>query len=132
MYDLFISHSWSYSDAYNKLVSLLDGASDFPYRNFSVPKDDPIHNADNIYALRSAIQRQIAPARVVIVLAGVYATYSKWINEEITLANSMTKPILAIAPWGAEKTSTVVSEAAWKEVGWNTASITAAIKELSK
>jgi len=39
MYNLFISHSWTYSDAYDRLVDLLDNASYFSYRNYSVPKD---------------------------------------------------------------------------------------------
>ena len=38
---LFISHSWSYGDAYEKLVGLLDAASNFEYKNYSVPKNDP-------------------------------------------------------------------------------------------
>ena len=46
-YHLFISHSWTYSDAYDKLVNLLDEANNFVYKNYSVPKDDPIHDADN-------------------------------------------------------------------------------------
>ena len=46
MYNLFISHSWSYSDAYNKLTSLLDNANYFTYKNYSVPKDDPAINED--------------------------------------------------------------------------------------
>ena len=47
MYNLFISHSWSYSDAYNKLTSLLDNANYFTYKNYSLQKYDPIHNANN-------------------------------------------------------------------------------------
>lgn len=40
-YNLFISHSWAYTDAYEKLVNLLDSTDDFSYKNYSVPKDDP-------------------------------------------------------------------------------------------
>ncbi len=42
---LFISHSWSYSDTYEKLVAMLDAAPNFQYKNYSVPKDDPVHDA---------------------------------------------------------------------------------------
>ena len=42
-YNLFISHSWAYGDAYDNLCSLLDKASNFSYSNYSVPKDDPVH-----------------------------------------------------------------------------------------
>ncbi len=47
-------------------------------------------------------------ASCVLILAGVYSTYSKWINIEIELANEMGKKIIAIEPWGSERTSTVV------------------------
>ena len=128
VYNLFISHSWSYSDAYEKLVSLLDNASRFEYRNYSVPKDDPIHNAPSQALLKAAIKNQMQYASCVLILAGVYATYSKWINIEIELADEMGKRIIAIEPWGAEKTSQLVKEAADEIVGCNTPSILKAIR----
>jgi len=78
-YNLFISHSWTYSDAYEKLINLLDSAPRFNYKDYSVPKDDPIHNTPNEAKLYEAIKKQMALAQVVIILAGVYASYSKWI-----------------------------------------------------
>jgi len=35
------------------------------------------------------------PCGAIIILAGVYATYSKWINKEIAIAQKYNKPILA-------------------------------------
>ena len=65
MYNLFISHSWAYSDQYDRLVSLLNAAPNFDYRNYSVPKDDPIHNAPYQYQLKEAIRRQMQPVSCV-------------------------------------------------------------------
>ncbi|MEW6328128.1 MAG: TIR domain-containing protein [Thermodesulfobacteriota bacterium] len=133
-YDLFISHSWSYGDAYEKLCSLLDAATNFKYRNYSVPKNDPIHNAPSENALYQAIKRQISPANIVIIMAGKYATYSKWINKEIQIAKKefyFPKPILAVAPWGSQQISSVVRNAADEIAGWNTSSIVGAIRRLS-
>lgn len=127
-YNLFISHSWTYSDAYEGLIALLDAKPYFIYRNYSVPKNDPIHNASNNYQLKEAIRKQMQPASCVLILAGVYATYSKWINIEIELAKSMGKKIIAIQPWGAERTSSVVTNSADVIVGWNTDSIVKAIR----
>jgi len=134
-YHLFISHSWSYSDSYEKLIQLLDAAPNFSYKDFSVPKDDPIHNAPNQAALYQAIKNKIAPTQVILILAGVYATYSKWIDREIQIAKTefqSPKPIIAIEPWGAEKTSLKVKDNADKIVGWNTNSIVSAIRELAR
>jgi hypothetical protein len=131
-YCLFISHSWSYSDSYEGLTKLLGAASHFSYRNFSVPKDDPIHDAPNQPALYEAIKKQMTPTQVVLILAGVYASYSKWIKKEIKIAkNEFSSPKLKIAiePWGAERTSQVVRDNADKIVGWNTDSIVWAIRD---
>lgn len=127
-YNLFISHSWSYADAYESLIGLLDNASYFTYKNYSVPKDNPIHNAPNSSLLREAIRRQMQPASCVLILAGVYSTYSKWINIEIALAKEMGKRIVAIEPWGAQRTSMTVKTAADVIVGWNTISVVNAIR----
>ena len=132
-YNLFISHSWRYSDAYERLVALLKKRQYFEFRDYSVPLNDPIHNAPNTTALRQAISNHMQPCHVVLIMAGVYATYSKWINIEINLAKngfSRAKPIIAIRPWGAEHISVPVSAAADTIVGWNTESIVRAIREL--
>ena len=113
---------------YEKLVNMLDAKPYFEYKNYSVPKNDPIHNAPYTYQLKEAIRKQMQPASCVLILAGVYSTYSKWINIEIELANSMNKKIIAIEPWGAERTSTVVKNAADIIVKWNTDSIVSAIR----
>lgn len=130
--NLFISHSWTYGDAYDRLVDLLNAAPNFQYRNYSVPKDDPVHNAPTTAALERAIENQMRFCDVVLIMAGKYATYSKWIQREIQIARGYTraKPIVAIRPWANEQVSSVVSDAADRLVSWSTNSIVSAIREL--
>jgi hypothetical protein len=131
MYNLFISHSWSYSDNYEGLIKLLDSAPYFSYKDYSVPRYNPIHSASNQQQLREAIKAQMAPASCILVLAGVYSTDSKWINIEIDLAKNgfyTPKKIIAIEPWASEKTSTTVKNAADVIVKWQTSSIISAIR----
>jgi len=133
-YNIFVSHSWSYGDAYEKLIALLEARPYFYYKDYSVPKDDPIHNAPNSTALYQAIKKQMSPCHVVIIMAGKYATYSTWIKKEIQMATTefvSPKPILAVTPWGAQQISGVVRENADKVVGWNTESIVSGIREIS-
>ncbi len=132
-YNLFISHSWAYGDAYDKLIKMLDGDPRFNFKNYSVPKNDPIHNAPNSAQLSRAIQDQMRFCDVIIILAGVYSSYSTWINKEISIARGFAnpKPILAIEPWASEKTSLIVKNNADKIVKWNTSSIVSGIRELS-
>ena len=133
-YHIFISHSWTYSNKYEGLISLLDKDVTFLYKDYSVPKDDPIHNAGTDQELYTAIKAQISKASAVIILAGVYATYSKWIRKEIEIARKgfiYPKPIIAVEYWGSEKTSAIVKENADKIVKWNSAAIIEAIKEIT-
>lgn len=129
IHNLFISHSWAYSDSYDRLVDLLDSVSGFKYKNYSVPKDDPIHNASNDAELEKAIEKQIVMASAVIILAGVYSTYSKWINKEIEIAKRLQKTIIAVEPWGCERTSRIVKESADHIVKWQASSVVDAVKK---
>lgn len=133
-HNLFISHSWTYSDAYQKLCGLLDAKDYFFYKNFSVPKDDPIHTNGTDKELLQAITNKVQLSHVILIMAGVYSTYSKWINKEIIVANKAfanPKPIIGIKPWGQTNVSTVVRDCAVELVGWNTESIVAAIRRHS-
>jgi hypothetical protein len=132
-YKIFISHSWAYNDAYEKLVKMLGSDPRFSFQNYSVPKNDPIHNAPNENLLSAAIQNQMRFCDVIIILAGVYSSYSKWIDKEIKIAKNFStpKPILAIEPWASEKTSLIVKNNADKVVSWNTSSIIDGIRSLA-
>jgi len=132
--NIFISHSWTYSDAYEKLEKLLDERGHFLYNNFSVPKDDPIHNAPFAYQLYDAIKVKIAPTSCVLIIAGVYSSYSKWIDKEIKIAKTEfinPKPIIAVEPWGSERTSKVVKDNADLVVKWQKDKIVEAIRKLT-
>jgi len=134
-HNLFISHSWAYGDAYDKLCNLLDNRTYFNYVNYSVPKDDPIHTNGTDKQLQEAITNKIRLCHVILIMAGKYSTYSKWINTEIVIANKAfvnPKPIIGVMPWGSQQVSSVVRTHATELVGWNTESIVAAIRRNSK
>lgn len=128
-YRLFISHSWKYGDAYDKITQMLT-AQGISYYDHSVPKNDPIHTNGTDAQLRAAIDAKVKGCSGVIILAGVYSTYSRWINEEIVMSAAYTKRIIAVEPWGSERTSAVVKNAADRIVKWNGKSIADAIREL--
>lgn len=71
----------------------------------------------------------MAPCRCILILAGVHATYSKWISKEIEIAKSMKKRIIAIEPFGSEHTSSYVKENADIIVKWRGKSIKDAIEQ---
>lgn len=96
-YKLFISHSWAYSANYKKLCSLLDGASNFVYSNYSIPKDDPVHTKSDT-VLYEAIKQKITFCNAIIILAGVYSSYSKWIDKERLLVDMFSAILLMPHP----------------------------------
>ena len=91
--------------------------------DYSVPKDDPIHNAPSARDLRDAIYRKIVRSRVVVIPTGMYVNYSKWIQKEIDGAREKEKPVLGVNPWGQQRVSRVVADAADKLVGWRKKSV---------
>lgn len=133
---VFISHSWWYSNHYETLADWIFGRNwsvgqaSLYLCDYSVPKTDPILNASNDRQLKDAIYNQISRSHVVVIPTGMYANHSKWIGKEIDGANSYAKPILAVNPWGQLRTSSVVSNAASKTVGWNKQSVIDGIWEL--
>jgi len=121
---VFISHSWSYSEHYQKLREWifesdwnLNGTPIY-FNDNSVPSSDPIHNAQNASQLKYAIFERINKSNIVVIPTGMYANYSNWIQKEIDGANQYKKPILAVNPWAQEKKSSIVTEAASDVVGW--------------
>ena len=135
---VFISHSWTYSGHYDTLANWIFnqnwsvGQASLDFRDYSVPKEDPIHDADTDKQLKEAIYNKIARSHVIVIPMGMYANYSKWIQKEIDGAGEYNKPILAVNPWGQERSSSVVRNAASKVVGWNKKTVVSSIWELYK
>lgn len=133
-YDLFISHAWRYNDEYYRLVQMLNAAANFKWRNYSVPEHDPKVDPNSDAGKRiliSGLDNQIKPVNCVLILAGMYAHYSYWINKEIEIAQKYSKPIIGIVPWGQLLTPKVVQDAAKEMVKWNTDPIISAIRKHS-
>ena len=132
-YRLFVSHAWKYGDNYNKLINLLDNAKYFSYYNYSAPSQKPLFppgTPKTNQQIREMITNKIRPAQVVIVISGMYAAYSDWMQYEIDEAVRMKKPIIGVYPWGQINAPYAVTSVATEMVRWNTDSIVSAIRRL--
>lgn len=125
-YDIFVSHAWTYSDDYYRIINLLDNANNFKWRNYSVPGHDPL---DTDQDLREALRRQIRPVNIVIILAGMYVNHSDWIEFEMDFSEEISKPMIGVHPWGSKRTPTQVQNRVEEMVKWNTSSIVDAIRK---
>ena len=127
-YDLFISHAWNYDDDYSKLTNLLKNAKWFKYRNYSVRQDNPL-DANNTRRLKAALDKQIRPVNVVLIISGMYVNYREWIQYEIDVAQGYSKPIIGIEPRSSQRVPNEVRSVATTMVKWNTKSIIEAIRK---
>lgn len=131
-YSIFISHAWRYSDDYKRLVELLNKAPLFKWRNYSDPEHDPIIDPDTDVSrrkMKKELDDQIRPVHCVVVISGMYATCSDWIQTEIDIAKRYKKPVIGVEPRGQEKIPQAVQDVAKEMVGWNTNSIVSAIRK---
>jgi hypothetical protein len=133
---IFISHAWAYSNHYDTLAEWIFGEpwsvgqASLDFRDYSIPKNNPIHNVSSTSMLQDAIFTQIKKSHVVVIPSGMYAHYSKWIQKEIDGAKLFGKPILAVNPWGQQKKPGVVLNNADEGVGWNKQPVINAIWQL--
>jgi hypothetical protein len=125
---LFISHAWAYDDAYNTLEKWFNEEPNFSWKNCSIPSTDALPDKTTP-GLAAGITRQINPAQCVLLIAGMYAAHSGWIDYEIGEALRLNKTIIGIKPWGQERMPVKVQEASNVIVNWQSTSIIQAIRE---
>lgn len=128
-YHIFISHAWRYNDDYYKIVQWLNEAKSakrLNWSNFSVPEHDPFISPTSHFGkntLKGLLDKQINPASVVIIIAGMYAAHSEWIDYEIEKAMSLNKYIIGMRPRGQERVPLKISNNANVMVNWNKESL---------
>lgn len=130
-YDFFLTHAWRYHDDWRRLVEQLDACPGLAWRNFSVPWYDPALDPRTDTGgriIRRTLEGQIRPARVVILLAGVFEAPSarKWVDLELALAREYEKPILALPRWGEASCPESIVAVADGTASWDIRSLLAA------
>jgi len=126
---IFISHAWTYNEDYWTIVKWFNEEPNFSWKNCSVPSHDALPDKTS-KGLSAGMTRQITPAQGVILIGGMYAAHSDWIDYEINEAVRMSKLIIGIRPWGQERVPLKIQNAAVSIVGWNRASLIQAVRDL--
>ena len=62
-------------------------------------------------------------ADCVLVLEGMYAAHSEWMQTEIDIAKDLPRPLIGIKPWANKQYPRNVLVATKVDVGWNTPKI---------
>ena len=132
-YHIFISHAWKYSDDYQTVVKWIDEAKaegTLNWSNYSVPYHDPLVDPSTKVGkskLQKLLENQISPASKIIVISGMYAAHSDWIDFEIDTSVSKGKYIIGLKPWGQERIPVKIQNNADIMVGWNKSTVINAI-----
>lgn len=127
-YHILISHSWDYNSDYETIKGWLDSANNFSWTNYSVPLSSPL-DVKTKKELKDKLRTRIALCSCVIILSGMYVSYSEWIDYEIEIALELGKPIIGIKPRGQERIPTKVNNNADIMVGWTSSSVVQAVRE---
>lgn len=130
-YNVFISHSWAYIDDLKNLRNLLNDRSYFNVEFEEATPDEPI-NSENAEYIKRRLREKIRNADIVLGIAGMYASYSDWMEWELDTAIKNDIPIVGVIPRGQERISRVVYSRSKQDVRWNTESIVTAIRTWAK
>jgi hypothetical protein len=130
-YRLLISHSWSYANHYATIKKWLDSSSLFRWSNHSISANNP-YDSSTDRELKEKLTRQISGCSAVIVVAGMYSNYSRWIDYEIDEAVRMNKPIIGLRPWGSERTPLKITNNATVLVSWTSSGLLNAVRSYAK
>ena len=126
-YNVFISHSWAHIDDLKNLRTLLEKRGYFSVEFEEATPDEPI-DSENAEYIKRRLREKIRNANIILGIAGVYASYSDWIEWELDTAIKNDIPIVGVIPRGQERISQVISSRSKEDVKWNTESIVAAIR----
>lgn len=129
---IYVSHTWSLGDDYDKLREVLAEA-DVPVRLNGLPVDHPVHGTPSDAELRAEMRKHMVHAQVLIVQAGSYVHFARWVEEEVNLAHygyQVRRPVLAIVPFDAPPRMGTLLERADRVVMWSHASILTAVQDL--
>ena len=113
---------------YNTILTWLRN-SNIKLHDYSIPVKKALPPMGKTM-LRASITEKIHHASVVIILAGMYAAYSDWIDYEIDEAILLGKPILGIYPRGQEHAPKKITANANLMVRWNSNSVVKGFKQL--
>jgi hypothetical protein len=135
-YPLFVSYSWLPDDGTQRLYGLLENyrirhVPDFVYQLSSVSKDDPIQLLPSKKALAAAIEEKMRSCSCLVILAGVFDDYKRWIDLELDIAKKLGKPVILVEAADKKHTSAKEKRAAKKLVKWDAKELGEAIEAVS-
>ncbi len=122
-YPIFLSYSWAEQDGTERITSLMENyriaTEGFAYEYYSVSKDDPVQFLPSNKALANAIETQMKECSCLVILAGVYEEFKRWINLELDAAKKLKIPVILVEAVSPKHTNFKEKRAAVATVKWD-------------
>ena len=128
-YKIFISHSWTYVDELKKLRNCLE-ESDCISVDFI--EESPVSTQKQTSGINIMLRDRILASDVVLGVAGAYASYSDWMDLELSAAAKNGINVVGVIPHGAKRISSTVNKYSLDNINWNMKSIIDAIGKYAK
>lgn len=128
--NVFISHSWEHVDDLKNLKSLLENRGYFNVEFKQVEPENRIDSEKSSY-IKQVLKKKIEESNVVLGIAGMYASYSDWMDWELSTAADLEIKVVGVIPRGQERISQTVTKYSCENVRWYTESIVDAIRRNS-
>jgi hypothetical protein len=102
-YDLFLTHSWNYTDEWQMLVATLDEYVPGKWRNWSLPWHDTSidrHSVAGKAELEKLLHGHISMAAAIILLPETIRTGEGrlWLDKQLQIASEFSKPVIGVHP----------------------------------
>jgi hypothetical protein len=97
---IFVSHSWSHDEDYNRLIKAFKSLN-FKFYNHSIPE----YKAQDLKTggeIEQKINNQLLYSRCLLVLGGNYSE-KYWIKKEVEIAKSLQKKVIVVRPWNTNE-----------------------------
>lgn len=121
-YRIFIAHIWKYDVYYNTIVNWIND-SEINWHKYSIPNEDPLIKGNS-----NILQKQMSPAKIVIVLSDHYYKYKFLIEHQIREAVKMNKILIGVKPCDYPTVPQILEDNATIMVDWGKESLIEAIK----
>lgn len=122
-HSIFLSHSWVEQDGVERITSLMETyrlkTEGFGYEYYSVSKDDPAQFLPSNKALALSIENQMKSCSCLVILAGVFDEFKRWINLELDAAKKLGIPVILVEAVDPKHTSHKEKRAAAEIVKWD-------------
>jgi hypothetical protein len=128
-FKIYVSHVWEPDEEYHRVFEYLESARNFFYKNCSDPENSPGNDRE---AMRARLRQEIEQAEVVIFLSRLFDAHPALLEYQLNAALVMKKPIIVMAPFGAEGIPDLLAAKADEISEWDSRSIEDAIRRCAR